>query len=828
MNSTDKAELALFSADESDTAALIKRIKYILKFYAEWMSNKDKSKEDMYSIINNGFGINTSYNLKSFLSDYHFVVHDRNRKLITTEIHKMDDEIKDKDNDTICDAEICRVIDRSEIDRGVAKQSYFWNETDNHHDINKNVAVQQMLDSLHMFMYHTFRVHPTQYDHIQELAYDEAEEAAADSEEDDDETDHVSHAIYDDTVTKQIIKLIQDAKAASSRFRRSRNTSQIHNKFMTVNQFDDHSNDTDAKQEIEDPSAVSDESCVIDSLFEKMSSDMLNEELQRMHRFISDEEYDTDAIEDDLEFREEEQSNLKPMLLDRFEAAALHVHRIKLEEDTKHNVYDSGVRFFYWPYFKDNEDEHSLIYQAGSAYVYDRNRGYKLKDWYIPKKYNNLKEELTQNKTKPLTMDAYDGIIQTATLKLSAYRNMANTKALICRWTEWKKPYAIVQGDEIELKHIMAVLCYTDFSSYCYEFSKSFRKISPTETDESLKQRHREFHHCARYLRECVEVFGDEMGESEIEWFYHGISRSMLLNSTDIELRGPVSTTSVYELAVSRFAEKGIVLQIHRNQDCKMSYWPCSYWSTYSDEYEYLYIGGLKYFVISSIRDIPNNQRYDSLIRTMTIIHYLVDGYDLADIIVKNRDVRIIRSLIQAEQTCVLLKGLDSKVPLYFLNLFHHFLNHLEYIDVNLEFMNKGFFMESGGHKYCGFKLLVPIVCFNKNPYALNYALLCGLIPNAKCFTVWRFQSGCKKSVELNKEFVSSVIGAIELDTKCEAFCIVEPSVPGSLSMSAFIDTHQALFHKYGWTLQQDETFQHPRRRSYSPAHALLIKKLKT
>eukprot|EP01084_Bolivina_argentea_P081548 147650_1 len=119
-NTTDKAQL--FGAHSDDVPSLIDRIKYILRFYDEWMLNKDKDKEDMYSIINTGFATQTQYNLKSFLSDYHFMVDDKNRTLIATEIHKMDDEIHDKENDTVFDAEVCLVIDRSEIDRTKARQ----------------------------------------------------------------------------------------------------------------------------------------------------------------------------------------------------------------------------------------------------------------------------------------------------------------------------------------------------------------------------------------------------------------------------------------------------------------------------------------------------------------------------------------------------------------------------------------------------------------------------------------------------------------------------------------------------------------------------------
>eukprot|EP01083_Nonionella_stella_P230312 814259_1 len=363
---------------------------------------------------------------------------DKNRTLIATENHKMDDEIHDKENDTVCDAEVCRVIDRSEIDRTKARQIYFYTKTDDDTDINRNISIQQILDSLHVFMYHTFRIHPDEYQQIEE----ETKEKEGDDEDDEKQDD--SDTLYDDRITQKILNVIQKAKAASRRFRRTRNTTQIHNKFMTSNQFDNvPCNDTEPEQDAMDDVAayqsavygneqlllqqqqkVSDDPCVTDALFEELRKrcavdDTDGSVLKQLQQWVDNEEYDTDAITDDLDFQEEDQSNLKRILLDRFEIAALFVHQIEFEEYTKHNIYDPGVRFFYWPYFKDNEEERSLIYKAG-AYVYDWNRGYKLKNWYIPKKYDNLKEELTQNETKPFPMDAYDTIIATASLKLDA------------------------------------------------------------------------------------------------------------------------------------------------------------------------------------------------------------------------------------------------------------------------------------------------------------------------------------------------------------------------------------------------------------------------
>eukprot|EP01083_Nonionella_stella_P109885 320991_1 len=78
-------------------------------------------------------------------------------------------------------------------------------------------------------MYHTFRIHPKEYEQIEE-------EAKAKEGDVDDEKQYDLDALYDDKVTEKILNVIQKAKATSRRFRRTRDTSQIHNKFMTANQ----------------------------------------------------------------------------------------------------------------------------------------------------------------------------------------------------------------------------------------------------------------------------------------------------------------------------------------------------------------------------------------------------------------------------------------------------------------------------------------------------------------------------------------------------------------------------------------------------------------
>ena len=57
--------------------------------------------------------------------------------------------------------------------------------------------------------------------------------------------------------------------------------------------------------------------------------------------------------------------------------------------------------------------------------------------------------------------------------------------------------------------------------------------------------RHSQVANWARSLREAVECFGEQMGyRKDIGAFYHGVSESLLFESTNIRLFGPVSTTA--------------------------------------------------------------------------------------------------------------------------------------------------------------------------------------------------------------------------------------------------------------------------------------------
>eukprot|EP01084_Bolivina_argentea_P005393 10178_1 len=78
-------------------------------------------------------------------------------------------------------------------------------------------------------------------------------------------------------------------------------------------------------------------------------------------------------------------------------------HNDEKNDDKHHLNYSFGIRCYFWDYYKNNENK-DIIYNNGDKYS----------DWYIAQKYNNLKQEITENKTCVLNIEAYNNAYQKA------------------------------------------------------------------------------------------------------------------------------------------------------------------------------------------------------------------------------------------------------------------------------------------------------------------------------------------------------------------------------------------------------------------------------
>eukprot|EP01084_Bolivina_argentea_P176338 305172_1 len=176
----------------------------------------------------------------------------------------------------------------------------------------------------------------------------------------------------------------------------------------------------------------------------------------------------------------------------------------------KETQYAFGMRYYYWAWFKN---------KTGLDW---RNKGYKVQDWYIENKYQDFKEEMLNY----LPIKQFNCVKLKSTHLLNKSNVLKRMKSDFYYTDRGMQPmyYGIPCGEPLKISNIMCVLFYTDYSELSYNFSKSFRRLSSSETDECLKKRHSNYWHWGKILRETVELYGNYIRNSKVHTFYHGVS----------------------------------------------------------------------------------------------------------------------------------------------------------------------------------------------------------------------------------------------------------------------------------------------------------------
>ena len=552
------------SKDYDTEQSLENRIKFILNLYTLWIHNNQQQR---HKDLNHGLALrdiigerlSASYDYNCFLTDNR-VISGLKRDFIG-------------DHEDGCDIATCSVIGRNERNRSfyakndvLRNQMYFiesgqstGDETVDDIDIAQNIATQQILDSLHSYVFHTV--------HLNE---DEMKQIDDDQDDDDEmEQDIDFKTLCDDHSAEKLVKMMESKRNSSNRFRsRQRgntNEQQQHSenqKFVTTNDFNSASN--------------SSFSSVLNKKRQRSFRDVFESEMKRIgisdgamhsiYNLMEEQEFDTDAVAGDIEGSED--STLIKLIADEDGNHLLlfrdMARRMVLERSLKSSLYSPGVRYFYWELYRGNTAPRRVVWE-GKRKNYEENIGYSLGDWFVEKKYGNLKEELLNNLVHTLSASQFAVTLRKATDKLNERRKRG--KVLRCNDSCWEESYGIAKSEEITIEHVVAILLYTNYSDLCYLFSATYRKIHEYEEDEDMLLRHTEYGIWGRLLREAVECFGIGTGDGHIKTFFHGVSSTLIFDSTSIRLCGPVSTTSSMMLYLcSHFLSVISVIKYTRNR----------------------------------------------------------------------------------------------------------------------------------------------------------------------------------------------------------------------------------------------------------------------
>eukprot|EP01083_Nonionella_stella_P111859 328474_1 len=287
--------------------------------------------------------------------------------------------------------------------------------------------------------------------------------------------------------------------------------------------------------------------------------------------------------------------------------------------------YNYGVTFFYWKYLQHNHNEWKL--QAGVLRRDTDTMGTDTYNWFIPNKYGDLKDELLNNKITTIGKVQLQNVVD----KARAYAQTSHVKAMVCPRATSAQCYDMQPGQPISLDHLISMMVYCNYDTLQRTFSATFRKLNKTESNESLKQRHMNYHFLAKLLRESVECFGlnyidkvQSTGFTPTNWnmvVFHGVDQHFTFSSMNAFIKGPFSTTTDHKVALSFCNDRGMVLEMCINFDWKMSAeceesmsslmcMDMQWISDFSNEKEVFCIGGLNKFLYQSIHDVYSGVNY--------------------------------------------------------------------------------------------------------------------------------------------------------------------------------------------------------------------------
>ena len=181
------------------------------------------------------------------------------------------------------------------------------------------------------------------------------------------------------------------------------------------------------------------------------------------------------------------------------------------------------------------------------------------------------------------------------------------------------------------LQHLIAIICYTDFTDLCTEWSSTFRPKYFGESIISIKKRNQKFYHLSKLLMVVVQYFGTqcmsvhvEKGKKKYKYknmenlstsytyityneengpFYCGMSFIMPLSSFNTCLHSPTSTSTHIEVAIKFAKQQGIIIQFNNNGvniNKRTAFFDTSWISTYPEEDE-RYDHDISYFVIFNL-----------------------------------------------------------------------------------------------------------------------------------------------------------------------------------------------------------------------------------
>eukprot|EP01083_Nonionella_stella_P285217 970867_1 len=217
----------------------------------------------------------------------------------------------------------------------------------------------------------------------------------------------------------------------------------------------------------------------------------------------------------------------------------------------------------------------------------------------------SIQDELVLNTLYPLSVAHFQNLLIKAIKTHEIALSKGYKEDLICKY--FNSDYNILRNEPIQIRHILALIIYTDLTQFCTVLRQTYRKKDDESEDEQVSERHQQLYHYSRSLFEAVEFYGHFM-EPNLT-VYHGLNKVLYFNHFTAYFYQPISTTTSLQVANQFSDGRGIILSLKSGtsaQDMDMEdmipkYLNVSWLSNFPHEDEKLFYGGYEVFQITNI-----------------------------------------------------------------------------------------------------------------------------------------------------------------------------------------------------------------------------------
>eukprot|EP01083_Nonionella_stella_P281858 959275_1 len=265
-----------------------------------------------------------------------------------------------------------------------------------------------------------------------------------------------------------------------------------------------------------------------------------------------------------------------------------------------------GMHYYYWDYYK-NKNEEDRMYHPGCTYS----------DWYIPRKYDTFKQEMLSNKIHCVDISVFNYVLFKANVLLQQSDFIQSIKSSMAPM------YGIQEDYKITVDIIMALIFFTDFERLRNAFVRTFKRLTPLESDTQIKARNAEFWWFSKIMLETVECWGTQLIDQKLQVFYTTFNATSSCFS-DMELMFCAPTSCTPHLEIATVYSEGIMLELcPRNYSLKL--FNCSFVSSFAMEEEILFCGGRKALDIHSMIYVKQNENYRVFVKAIAVFNRLMN-----------------------------------------------------------------------------------------------------------------------------------------------------------------------------------------------------------